>query len=106
MAIRSARRRLVPRLTSRLACVLACVLAGACLVPAGASARPTLGNWDLAARRQVVRAGLMSNLAPSNFAGAERLSGGQANGALGALARLMARTASFGSPPTATVTTT
>ena len=48
----------------------------------------------------------MSDLSPSNFAGGQRLTGGQANGALGALAKLLAHTASFGQPSVAAATTT
>ncbi len=41
-----------------------------------------------------------------NFAGGQRLTGGQTNGALGALAKVLARTASLGQSPVAAVTTT
>ena len=53
--------------------------------PAGASAAVTLGNWDAAQQRQVVKDGLMS--APGgSFGGAAPLSTAQANAAMAALA--------------------
>jgi cell wall-associated NlpC family hydrolase len=53
--------------------------------PAGASAAVTLGNWDAAQQRQVVKDGLMS--APGgSFAGAAPLSAAQANAAMAAVA--------------------
>src|SRR5262249_53748951 len=63
------------------------------LVPQAADARVTLANWDAAQQRQVVHAGLMSNLSGRDFGGATRLPGGQANRALAALATLARRDA-------------
>jgi cell wall-associated NlpC family hydrolase len=73
-------------LSRRLFPTLACAIAGTGLVPAAAIAKPGLGNWDNAAQRQVVRAGLMSNPVGRNFEGAARLTGAQANSAMSALA--------------------
>jgi cell wall-associated NlpC family hydrolase len=74
-------------------------VAGA-LLPASAGAQVTLANWDAAAQRQVVRAGLMSDLHGHDFGGAQPLRGGQADRALGALAQLASRDgASLGGPP-------
>ena len=54
------------------------VLAGwalpAAILPNAAQARVTLGNWDAAQQRQVVRAGLMSNLRGNDFGGAAEIS--------------------------------
>jgi cell wall-associated NlpC family hydrolase len=58
----------------------------AAILPAAASARITLANWDSAQQRQVVRAGLMGNLHGHDFGGAARLPGAQADRALAALA--------------------
>jgi cell wall-associated NlpC family hydrolase len=63
----------------------------AAVVPTAASAQVTLGNWDAAQQRQVVHAGLMSNLDGRDFGGAGRLPGAQADRALAALARLASR---------------
>ena len=60
-------------------------------MPAAASAQVTLANWDTAQQRQVVHAGLMSNLHGQDFGGAERLPGLQADRALAALAPLARR---------------
>ena len=73
-------------LSRRLLPTLACVIAGAGFAPASAAARPGLGNWDNEAQRQVVGAGLMSNLVGRNFEGAARLTGSQADSAMSALA--------------------
>ncbi|MGZ4298401.1 MAG: C40 family peptidase [Solirubrobacteraceae bacterium] len=67
-----------------------CAALGA-LLPATAGAQVTLGNWDAAQQRQVVRAGLMSDLHGGDFGGAERLHGAQADRALTALAQLARR---------------
>jgi cell wall-associated NlpC family hydrolase len=61
------------------------------IMPAAASAQVTLANWDAAQQRQVVHAGLMSNLRGSDFGGATRLPGAQASRALAALASLASR---------------
>src|SRR5690348_135916 len=68
--------------------------------PAVASAQITLGNWDAAQQRQVVRAGLMSDRSGRDFGGAARLPGAQADRALAALAQLAVRdvAASDGEP--------
>lgn len=63
----------------------------AALLPAAAQARVTLANWDVSQQRQVVRAGLMSNLHGADFGGAARLPGAEADRALAALARLAER---------------
>jgi cell wall-associated NlpC family hydrolase len=67
-----------------------CAAVGA-LLPASAGARVTLGNWDAAQQRQVVRAGLMSQLHGRDFGGGESLRGAQADRALAALAQLAVR---------------
>jgi cell wall-associated NlpC family hydrolase len=66
------------------------------LLPATAGAQVTLGNWDAAQQRQVVRAGLMSDLHGRDFGGAERLRGAQADRALAALAQLAVRDTTSG----------
>jgi cell wall-associated NlpC family hydrolase len=66
-----------------------CLTLAAAATPAS-SATVTAANWDAAQQRQVVREGLMSNLA-SGFQGAAALSAAQANGALGALATRLAQ---------------
>ena len=60
-------------------------------VPAAAIARVPLGNWDAAQQREVVRAGLMSDLQGNDFGGAGRLRGAEADRALAALAQLADR---------------
>jgi cell wall-associated NlpC family hydrolase len=57
------------------------------VLPAAAHAQVTLANWDATQQRQVVHAGLMSNLQGNDFGGAERLPGAQADRALAALAQ-------------------
>ncbi len=88
----------VPMPARVLKLALPVVLAGwavvAAILPAAASAQVTLANWDAAQQRQVVHAGLMSNLRRSDFGGAERLPGAQADRALAALASLASRDAS------------
>jgi cell wall-associated NlpC family hydrolase len=71
--------------------VLAAWTALAAILPAAASAQVTLASWDAAQQRQVVQAGLMSNLHGNDFGGAERLPGAQADRALAALAALASR---------------
>jgi hypothetical protein len=71
--------------------VLAAWTVLAAILPAAASAQVTLANWDAAQQRQVVQAGLMSNLYGNDFGGAERLPGAQADRALAALAALASR---------------
>jgi cell wall-associated NlpC family hydrolase len=61
------------------------------VAPATAAAQVTLGNWDAAQQRQVVRAGLMSDLSGHDFGGAARLRGAEADRALAALAQLADR---------------
>jgi cell wall-associated NlpC family hydrolase len=75
----------------RLPVVLAAGAVLAAILPSAASAQVTLANWDAAQQRQVVHIGLMSNLHGSDFGGAERLPGAQANRALAALAALASR---------------
>jgi cell wall-associated NlpC family hydrolase len=72
------------RCSQRAICLGALLIAAA--LPTGALAQTTAGNWDAAAQRSVVRAGLMDDISPNNFAGAQPLSGAQANTALAALA--------------------
>jgi len=76
------------------------VLAGwavlAAVLPNAANAQVTLGNWDAAQQRQVVHAGLMSDLRGTDFGGAARLPGAQADRALAALARLAMRDVASG----------
>ncbi len=78
MRFRSSARRLLP--------AVAGALAAAALGAASAHAHVTMGNWDLSLQRQVVRAGLMTNLSNGSFGGSDRLTGAQANAALAALA--------------------
>ncbi|HEY1566006.1 MAG TPA: hypothetical protein VGF68_03280, partial [Solirubrobacteraceae bacterium] len=84
---------LMPARVLKLA--LPVVIAGwavlAAVMPAAASAQVTLASWDAAQQRQVVHAGLMSNLHGNDFGGAERLPGAQADRALAALAQLARR---------------
>jgi cell wall-associated NlpC family hydrolase len=79
------------------------VLAIACLAPAGAAAaKLTAANWDGAAQRMVVRAGLMSEAAPGNFNGAASLTPEAESQALAALtARREAAARESEAPPTA-----
>jgi cell wall-associated NlpC family hydrolase len=63
----------------------------AAIAAPAAHAQVTLANWDAAQQRQVVRAGLMSNLRSNDFGGAERLPGAQADRVLAALAQLASR---------------
>jgi cell wall-associated NlpC family hydrolase len=88
--------------TAALSALVAAVL----LAPATASARITLANWDHAQQRQVVKAGLMSDLGRS-FAGAQRLTGAQANASMAALEHRLSLDGTLsGSPaPPAAVTT-
>src|SRR5689334_12142085 len=71
---------------------LVAVAAIACcaLLPGRAVASVTLSTWDSAQQRQVVKAGLMSNLGRS-FQGASALSAFQANSAMAALSQRLAR---------------
>ncbi len=55
-------------------------------LPAAATARKTAANWDAAAQRSVVRAGVMSEVAPGNFNGAAPLSPQAEKQALAAIA--------------------
>jgi cell wall-associated NlpC family hydrolase len=83
-------------LTRALPVVLAGWALLAATLPTAAQAQITLGNWDAAQQRQVVRAGLMSNLRGNDFGGAARLPGAQADRALAALARLAIRDVASG----------
>ncbi len=70
---------------ARRALILSALIGTCALAPAPASAAATLGNWDAAQQRQVVKDGLMS--APSgSFGGAAPLSAAQANAAMSAVA--------------------
>jgi cell wall-associated NlpC family hydrolase len=84
-----------------LAAVVTCWAVLAAAFPASAGAQVTLGNWDAAQQRQVVRAGLMSDLSGPAFGGAERLRGAQVNRALAALARRIGTDFSSGAQPAA-----
>lgn len=75
----------------RLLPVVSCLLACAALVPASASARVTLGNWDAAQQRQVVRARVMGDLHGRDFGGGQPLRSAQANAAMSALATIVNR---------------
>jgi cell wall-associated NlpC family hydrolase len=70
---------------STRALILSALIGGCALAPTSASAAVTLGNWDAAQQRQVVKDGLMS--APSgSFQGAAPLTAAQANAAMAAVA--------------------
>jgi cell wall-associated NlpC family hydrolase len=71
-----------------------CLTAGAGLAPAAARAQITLGNWDAPQQRQIVGAGLMGDLSAHGFGGAQPLRGAQADRAMAALVKLMARDSS------------
>jgi cell wall-associated NlpC family hydrolase len=70
--------------------VAAAAIACCALLPGRALASVTLSNWDSAQQRQVVKAGLMSNLGRS-FQGGSALSAAQANAAMSALSLRLAR---------------
>ena len=70
--------------------VAAAAIACCALAPGRALASVTLSNWDSAQQRQVVKAGLMSNLGRS-FQGGSALSAAQANAAMSALSLRLAR---------------
>lgn len=70
--------------------VAAAAIACCVLAPGRALASVTLSNWDSAQQRQVVKAGLMSNLGRS-FQGGSALSAAQANAAMSALGIRLAR---------------
>jgi cell wall-associated NlpC family hydrolase len=70
---------------ARRAMILSALIGSCAFAPAPASAAATLGNWDGAQERQVVKDGLMS--APGGaFRGAAPLSAAQANAAMSAVA--------------------
>jgi cell wall-associated NlpC family hydrolase len=71
--------------TKRLTAVL-CAAAILAIAPASAAAKKTAANWDGQAQRLVVKAGVMSEASPGNFAGASNLSGQAESKALSALA--------------------
>ena len=71
---------------ARRALILSSLLAGAALAPAQAMAGVTLGNWDAAQQREVVRDGLMSLPGAGSFQGAAALTAAQADAAMAALA--------------------
>ena len=75
-----------PARTARLLLSCAAALLAALAVPPHALAKLTAANWDAAAQREVVKAGLMSEASGSGFNGAGALSAGAANQALTALA--------------------
>jgi cell wall-associated NlpC family hydrolase len=70
--------------------VAAAAIACCALLPGRALASVTLSNWDSAQQRQVVKAGLMSNVGRS-FQGGSALSAAQANAAMSALSLRLAR---------------
>jgi len=69
--------------------VFAALVALLATIPSTASAagKHTAANWDAAAQRLVVRAGLMTNASGSSFAGAGPLSGQAASQALAVLSQ-------------------
>jgi cell wall-associated NlpC family hydrolase len=70
---------------ARRALILSALIGSCALAPTPASAAVTLGNWDAAQQRQVVKDGLMS--APGgSFQGAAPLTAAQANAAMSAVA--------------------
>jgi len=70
---------------ARRALILPALAMSVALVPTEARAAVTLGNWDSAQQRQVVKDGLMA--APGgSFQGAAPLTAGQANAAMPAVA--------------------
>jgi cell wall-associated NlpC family hydrolase len=77
----AARRTAVPALLVAGALVVATAIS-----PAAALAKKTAANWDAAAQRSVVKAGVMSEVAPGNFNGAATLSPQDEKQALAALA--------------------
>jgi cell wall-associated NlpC family hydrolase len=86
-------KRAWPGVAAGLIAVAACLIAAAWLLPASAAAEPTLANWDSPQQQQVVRSGLMSDLPNGSFAGAQPLTGGEADGAIAALAAMLTRDA-------------
>ena len=77
----------MPYVSARLGArslVAAAAIACCALLPGRALASVTLSNWDSAQQRQVIKAGLMSNLGRS-FQGGSTLSASQANSALQAV---------------------
>ena len=83
----------MPYVSARLGArslVAAAAIACCALLPGQALASVTLSNWDSAQQRQVVKAGLMSNLGHS-FQGGSALSASQANAAMSALSLRLAR---------------
>jgi cell wall-associated NlpC family hydrolase len=70
---------------ARRALILSALIGTGALAPTPASAAVTLGNWDAAQQRQVVKDGMMS--APGgSFQGAAALTAAQANAAMAAVA--------------------
>jgi hypothetical protein len=86
-------KRALPVLLAGWAALAAAIAAIAAIaaMPAAASAQVTLANWDAAQQREVVRAGLMSNVRGNDFDGSQRLPGDQANRAMAALAQVAGR---------------
>ena len=84
-------RMTAPMLFRRLLPTVVGVIAAATLAPAAAGAQVTLANWDAAQQRQVVHAGLMSNLHGHDFGGGQRLQRAQADSAMAALTALINR---------------
>jgi cell wall-associated NlpC family hydrolase len=92
MPARALKRALLvpPAGWAALAAAIAAIAALAA-IPAAASAQVTLANWDTGQQRQVVHAGLMSNVRGNDFGGAQRLPSAQADRAMAALAPLADR---------------
>jgi len=70
---------------ARRALILSALIGSCALAPTSASAAVTVGNWDAAQQRQVVKDGLMS-VPGGSFQGAAPLSAAQANAAMSAVA--------------------
>jgi cell wall-associated NlpC family hydrolase len=83
----------MPYVSARLGArsiVAAAAVACFVLLPGRAAASVTLSNWDATQQRQVLSAGLMTNVGRS-FQGASALSASQANAAMSALSTRLAR---------------
>jgi cell wall-associated NlpC family hydrolase len=83
----------MPYLSARLRArplIAAAAIACCALLPGRAAASVTLSNWDAAQQRQVLGAGLMSNIGRS-FQGGSTLTAAQANSAMSALSARLAR---------------
>jgi cell wall-associated NlpC family hydrolase len=96
----------MPYVSARLGArslVAAAAIACCAVLPGRALASVTLSNWDSAQQRQVVKAGLMSNLGRS-FQGGSALSASQANAAMSALRLRLARQTGQSQAPVASAT--